>query len=154
MLFQNTIQSFRHASSDGRMGSRWYVIELYLRLVGLIDSSGIALVFDPDRFLDDRVKNYLVRNPFMFLPFNAGPRLCLGQQVKPFTLFSFSSLTFLLIIPSSRTMKCPSCSFVSSKTSLPSLLRPMLNLLILVPQRIGRKIREGRGRRKLGRETI
>lgn len=37
--------------------------------------------FDPDRFIDDRVKKYLVPNPFIFLPFNAGPRICLGQQV-------------------------------------------------------------------------
>jgi hypothetical protein len=36
--------------------------------------------FDPDRFLDERVKKYLVPNPFIFLPFNAGPRICLGQQ--------------------------------------------------------------------------
>ncbi|KAF9647903.1 cytochrome P450 [Thelephora ganbajun] len=36
--------------------------------------------FDPDRFLDDRVKQYLVSNPFIFLPFNAGPRICLGPQ--------------------------------------------------------------------------
>jgi hypothetical protein len=37
--------------------------------------------FDPDRFLDDRLKKYLTPNPFIFLPFNAGPRICLGQQV-------------------------------------------------------------------------
>ena len=36
--------------------------------------------FDPDRFLDDRSKQYFVPNPFIFLPFNAGPRICLGQQ--------------------------------------------------------------------------
>ena len=36
--------------------------------------------FDPDRFLDDRIKKHLVPNPFIFLPFNAGPRICLGQQ--------------------------------------------------------------------------
>lgn len=36
--------------------------------------------FDPDRFLDERVKEHLVPNPFIFLPFNAGPRICLGQQ--------------------------------------------------------------------------
>ena len=59
-----------------------------------------AQEFDPDRFLDDRVGKYLVPNPFIFLPFNAGPRICLGQQVKhlrptrpfmkqgPLTLFS------------------------------------------------------------------
>jgi hypothetical protein len=31
-----------------------------------------ALKFDPDRFLDERVKKYLTPNPFIFLPFNAG----------------------------------------------------------------------------------
>ena len=40
-----------------------------------------ALEFDPDRFLDDRLRKYLTPNPFIFLPFNAGPRICLGQQV-------------------------------------------------------------------------
>ena len=39
-------------------------------------------MFDPDRFLDERVQRYLVPNPFIFLPFNAGPRICLGQQVR------------------------------------------------------------------------
>ena len=40
----------------------------------------LANDFDPDRFLDDRVNEYLAPNPFIFLPFNAGPRICLGQQ--------------------------------------------------------------------------
>ncbi len=40
-----------------------------------------AQSFDPDRFLDDRVQRYQTGNPFIFLPFNAGPRICLGQQV-------------------------------------------------------------------------
>jgi cytochrome P450 len=48
----------------------------------------IAEIFDPDRFLDDRVQKYLVKNSFIFLPFNAGPRICLGQQVR----FSFTEL--------------------------------------------------------------
>jgi len=46
--------------------------------------------FDPDRFLDDRVKTYLVPNPFVFLPFNAGPRICLGQQ------FAYNEATTML----------------------------------------------------------
>lgn len=47
--------------------------------------------FDPDRFLDDRVKTYITPNPFIFLPFNAGPRICLGQQ------FAYHETSFFLI---------------------------------------------------------
>ena len=31
--------------------------------------------WDPDRFLDERAKTYIQPNPFIFLPFNAGPRI-------------------------------------------------------------------------------
>ncbi|KAF8202796.1 cytochrome P450 [Mycena galopus ATCC 62051] len=47
--------------------------------------------FDPDRFLDERVKKYLTPNPFIFLPFNAGPRICLGQQ------FAYNETSFFLV---------------------------------------------------------
>ncbi|CAA7269185.1 unnamed protein product [Cyclocybe aegerita] len=47
--------------------------------------------FDPDRFLDERVHKYLTPNPFIFCPFNAGPRICLGQQ------FAYHEATFYLI---------------------------------------------------------
>jgi len=50
-----------------------------------------ALEFDPDRFIDERLHKYVVPNPFIFLPFNAGPRLCLGQQ------FALNELSFMLI---------------------------------------------------------
>lgn len=50
-----------------------------------------ALVFDPDRFLDDRLQKYLLPNPFVFLPFNAGPRICLGQQ------FAYNEMSLFLI---------------------------------------------------------
>lgn len=43
--------------------------------------------FDPDRFLDERLHKYLTPKPFIFLPFNAGPRICLGQQVILLSLF-------------------------------------------------------------------
>ncbi|KAF7299062.1 hypothetical protein MIND_00854500 [Mycena indigotica] len=47
--------------------------------------------FDPDRWLDDRLKKYLLKNSFQFLPFNAGPRICLGQQ------FAYNEMSFILI---------------------------------------------------------
>ncbi|KAK0489452.1 cytochrome P450 [Armillaria novae-zelandiae] len=50
-----------------------------------------ALDFDPDRFLDSRVHKYLTHNPFIFLPFNAGPRICLGQQ------FAYNEASYFLI---------------------------------------------------------
>ncbi|KAJ7667055.1 cytochrome P450 [Mycena rosella] len=50
-----------------------------------------ALKFDPDRFLDERVRKYLTPNPFIFLPFNAGPRICLGQQ------FAYNEASFFLV---------------------------------------------------------
>ncbi|KAJ7464368.1 hypothetical protein FB451DRAFT_1340818 [Mycena latifolia] len=49
--------------------------------------------FSPDRFLDERLKTYLLKNSFQFLPFNAGPRICLGQQVS-FSSFSLDEDTF------------------------------------------------------------
>ncbi|CAE6378065.1 unnamed protein product [Rhizoctonia solani] len=49
-----------------------------------------AEVFDPERWLDDRYKKYVLPNPFIFLPFNAGPRICLGQQ------FAYNEISFFL----------------------------------------------------------
>ncbi|PPQ71743.1 hypothetical protein CVT24_006507 [Panaeolus cyanescens] len=50
-----------------------------------------ALVFDPDRFLDERLHKYLMPNPYIFSPFNAGPRICIGQQ------FAYHEATFYLV---------------------------------------------------------
>ncbi|KAF8208856.1 cytochrome P450 monooxygenase pc-3 [Mycena galopus ATCC 62051] len=47
--------------------------------------------FDPDRWLDERLKTYLLTNSFQFLPFNAGPRICLGQQ------FAYNEMSFVII---------------------------------------------------------
>ncbi|KAI6099100.1 cytochrome P450 [Pisolithus sp. B1] len=49
-----------------------------------------ADIFDPDRFVDERLK-YLTSNPYIFLPFNAGPRTCLGQQ------FAYNEMSFFLV---------------------------------------------------------
>ncbi|KII93371.1 hypothetical protein PLICRDRAFT_694556 [Plicaturopsis crispa FD-325 SS-3] len=46
--------------------------------------------FDPDRWLDARVAR-VTKNPFMFTPFNAGPRICLGQQ------FAYNESSFMLV---------------------------------------------------------
>ncbi|KAF8317441.1 cytochrome P450 monooxygenase pc-3 [Clavulina sp. PMI_390] len=49
-----------------------------------------ALMFDPMRWIDERLSK-LTANPFIFLPFNAGPRICLGQQ------FAYNEASFLLV---------------------------------------------------------
>ncbi|KAI6119964.1 cytochrome P450 [Pisolithus croceorrhizus] len=49
-----------------------------------------ADIFDPDRFVDERLK-YLTSNPYIFLPFNAGPRICLGQE------FAYNEISFFLV---------------------------------------------------------
>ncbi|KAJ7243954.1 cytochrome P450 [Mycena rebaudengoi] len=38
--------------------------------------------FSSKRFLDERLKKYLLNNAFQFLPFNARSRICLGQQAS------------------------------------------------------------------------
>ncbi|KAF8600071.1 CYP63 cytochrome P450 monooxygenase-like protein [Ceratobasidium sp. AG-I] len=50
-----------------------------------------ADLFDPERWIDERLKKYLTPNPFIFLPFNAGPRICLGQQ------FAYNESSFFLV---------------------------------------------------------
>ncbi|TFY69315.1 hypothetical protein EVG20_g3200 [Dentipellis fragilis] len=50
-----------------------------------------ATRFDPDRFLDQRLHKYLIPNPFIFLPFNGGPRICLGQQ------FAYNEVSFFIV---------------------------------------------------------
>ncbi|KAH8831771.1 cytochrome P450 monooxygenase pc-3 [Flagelloscypha sp. PMI_526] len=50
-----------------------------------------AHLFDPDRFLDSRLSTYLTPNPFIFLPFNAGPRICIGQQ------FAYTEASYFMI---------------------------------------------------------
>ncbi|KAL1723989.1 cytochrome P450 [Schizophyllum commune] len=46
--------------------------------------------FDPDRWLDERVHKYL-GHTFAFLPFNAGPRICLGQQ------FAYNEMSYMMV---------------------------------------------------------
>lgn len=59
-----------------------------------------ALAFDPERWLSpegdtvnpEELKHKVhVGNPFAFLPFNAGPRICLGQQ------FAYAETSYLLV---------------------------------------------------------
>ncbi|KAH7332564.1 cytochrome P450 monooxygenase pc-3 [Rhizoctonia solani] len=49
-----------------------------------------AWEFDPERWLDSRNEAF-VKDPMRFVPFNAGPRICLGQQ------FAYNEASFVLV---------------------------------------------------------
>ncbi|KAJ1300310.1 hypothetical protein OPQ81_005132 [Rhizoctonia solani] len=49
-----------------------------------------AWEFDPERWLDNRNEAF-IKDPMRFVPFNAGPRICLGQQ------FAYNEASFVLI---------------------------------------------------------
>ena len=68
-----------------------FKFKFQIRCVPSLISVSSAEVFDPDRFLDSRLHTYLTPNPFIFLPFNAGPRICLGQQ------FAYNEASFMLV---------------------------------------------------------
>lgn len=85
----------------------------------------LALEFDPDCFLDDRLHRYLAPNPYIFCPFNAGPRICLGQQVREGTLVLLSIMTdddlffsLLIMKPRSSLFACYNCLPISRLTCL------------------------------------
>ncbi|KIJ25685.1 hypothetical protein M422DRAFT_236883 [Sphaerobolus stellatus SS14] len=50
-----------------------------------------ACVFDPDRWLEEGSNKPYVTNPFSFLPFNGGPRMCMGQQ------FAYHETSYFII---------------------------------------------------------
>ena len=66
-----------------------HVIVVNLALAPILMYGLTAEEFDPDRFLDERLRKYLTPNPFIFSPFNAGPRICMGQQVGMLLLSQF-----------------------------------------------------------------
>jgi hypothetical protein len=66
-------------------------VKSIVTLAVVLISTFTAHIFDPDRFLDSRLHTYLTPNPFIFLPFNAGPRICLGQQ------FAYNEVSYMLI---------------------------------------------------------
>lgn len=70
--------------------------------------------FDPDRFLDERLKKYLLPNNFIFLPFNAGPRICLGQQ------FAYNEMSFITV----RLLQQFSAISLEMKSQDPTTLPP------------------------------
>ena len=39
-----------------------------------------ALEFKPERWLDPKSLKQISSDPFKFIPFSAGPRICLGQN--------------------------------------------------------------------------
>ncbi|KAG8954722.1 hypothetical protein FRC04_011155 [Tulasnella sp. 424] len=82
----------------GEDGTRYYIpkgVTTIWSTIGLHRRSDLwgpdALQFDPDRWLDERHKKYYLANPFIYLPFHGGPRICLGQQ------FAMNEASFFVI---------------------------------------------------------
>ncbi|KZV90691.1 cytochrome P450 monooxygenase CYP63 [Exidia glandulosa HHB12029] len=50
-----------------------------------------SLEFDPDRWINEEKLKPFLANPMIFLPFNAGPRICLGQQL------AYNQASFFLV---------------------------------------------------------
>lgn len=107
-----------HRRTDlwGPDGERFLTSSNYLAVEFIEHAIYLAHEFDPDRFLDERLRKYLTPNPFIFLPFNAGPRICLGQQVRLHPYFLCAAAR--LIHPSSRITRHPS-SLSGSFSSFP-----------------------------------
>jgi len=77
-----------------------------------------AHIFDPDRFLDERLDKYLNANPTIYMPFSAGPRSCLGQQ---FAISRASYITIRLlqafdgVTLDTKTQKMPPADWAQAK---------------------------------------
>ncbi|KAF9520560.1 hypothetical protein BS47DRAFT_1387177 [Hydnum rufescens UP504] len=50
-----------------------------------------ALEFNPERWIDPERLKIMTSDPFKFVPFNAGPRICLGQN------FAYNEASFLMV---------------------------------------------------------
>ncbi|KAG8741964.1 hypothetical protein FRC10_002230 [Ceratobasidium sp. 414] len=54
--------------------------------------------FDPERWLDERMKKYVTPNPFIFLPFSAGPRIVAsGAYISHHFSFAISESSYFII---------------------------------------------------------
>ncbi|KMQ91109.1 cytochrome p450 4c1 [Lasius niger] len=81
-LYPSVFLISRKAAEDVKLQS--YVVPagttLHLNIYGVHRDPNFwpnPEVFDPDRFLPERIQN---RHPYSYLPFSAGPRNCIGQR--------------------------------------------------------------------------
>ncbi|XP_072762553.1 uncharacterized protein [Anoplolepis gracilipes] len=81
-LYPSVFLIFRKAAKDVKLQS--YVIPagtiIHLHIYGVHRDPNFwpnPEVFDPDRFLPERIQN---RHPYSYIPFSAGPRNCIGQR--------------------------------------------------------------------------
>ncbi|KAJ2990144.1 hypothetical protein NUW54_g8561 [Trametes sanguinea] len=52
--------------------------------------------FVPDRWLDERLNKYFLPNPFIFVPYNAGPRICVGPDLSRLQ-FAYDEMSYFII---------------------------------------------------------
>ena len=79
VFFQDCIFCLHNVKTNGSLGSRWFFNPSFLWWHLLLHC---IFQLNPDRFLNALLQKYLSKSPFIFWPFNAGSRICPGQQVR------------------------------------------------------------------------
>ena len=155
-----------HAPQAGPLGTRPCISRILTTARRLRHNSHAccaALSFNLERLIDERVQKYFVLNLFIFLPFNAGPRICLGKQVHrhislqltttPHILpspqpsphqssFSHQAAGTFLLSRSLHTTRSCSCPPASCSPSRPSRsIRPRARLRYTRPASSGARMR-------------
>lgn len=80
-----------------------------------------ALEYKPERWLDPKSLKQISSDPFKFIPFSAGPRICLGQNFA-YNEASFRESTCLLLLSTTKSEGEIRWSF-GSRGSSPSNVR-------------------------------
>lgn len=105
-----------------------------------------ADIFDPDRWLDERM-NRVLKNPMMFVPFNAGPRIVSPPSHSP-TFKSLLHSSSSVSVSNSPWTQLHTLLSVSYKHTLLLSSQQSVNRRVVLHHPIGKKRKDERRMRK------